>query len=574
MRLHRLLFVAATLAAACGCSYKPSPASGGNGDAVAPDLAIAAPDDGGIVAPGPSDGGDSDDLPSGEPITTAPTLLLPGTALYPRAIRLAVGARAGAVLASVVTPLPSGRMGGTILRSDDDGLSFTEVGHIDDPVTSTGLCCATLFELPRAVGGLAAGTLLWAASVGGDTQGQPMSIPVWSSADAGTTWTRLGTVVTAGKPRSSGGLWEPEFSVLADGTLVCHYSDETDPAHSQKLVEVRSSDGVTFGGATNTVALAAAGARPGMANVRRLPSGTYYMSYEICGVAGDNCTAHLRTSADGWSWGDAADAGQRPATVDGLHLAHAPTLVWNGTPGANGRFYLVGQMVYDGAGNVAPDNGAVLFANSEGGGRNWFEVPAPVPIGAPYDNFCPNYSSSILPLDGGQIGLELATQWDGNVCRAWFARGHLLGSGDADGVASGGKYRLVNVMSGLCLDVSGGAATAGTKIEQWTCNGLTPQNWTFTVASDGSYALRAENSGLCLAVTAGATAAGAGIEQQPCDGSVPQRWTPRNVGRGYFVLGHAGLCLDDSGGSTTAGTAMQLWSCNDLSPQIWHLEQS
>jgi hypothetical protein len=562
----RCVVAAAVIASALGCQRANDAPGGGGGEAA--DQAVDDAADGGAV---PGDGA-APDLANGPPPTTAPSLLLPGTALYPRVIRLAAAAHAGTLVASAVTPLPSGRMGGTILRSDDDGLSFHEVGHIDDAITASGLCCATLYELPAAVGALPAGTLLWSASVGGDTQTAPMSIVVWSSGDAGTTWTRLATIATAAVPRSKGGLWEPELSLLADGSLVCHFSDETDAAHSQKLVELRSSDGVTWGQKTNTVALAATGARPGMANVRRLPGGTFYMSYEVCGVAGDNCTAHLRTSSDGWNWGDAADAGMRPATVDGKHFAHAPTLVWSGTPGANGRFYLVGQMVYDGAGNVPPENGAVVFANTEAGGRNWYELPAPVPITAPYDNFCPNYSSSLVPLDGGAIGLEVATQWDGNVCRAYFARGRLLGSGGSDGVASGNKDRLVNVMSGLCLDVSGGAATAGTKIQQWTCNGLTPQNWTLAAASDGSFALRAENSGLCLAVAAGPSGAGAAIEQQPCDGSAPQRWSPRNVGAGYFTLAHDGLCLDDSGGSTTAGTPMQLWSCNDLSPQIWHFE--
>jgi hypothetical protein len=305
-----------------------------------------------------------------------------------------------------------------------------------------------------------------------------------------------------------------------------------------------------------------------MANVRTLPNGTYVMTYELCGTATDSCAVHLRLSTDGWSWGDPNDPGLRPATVDGMHFAHAPTIVWSDRPGANGRFYLVGQMVYDGAGNVAPENGSVVFANTEGGVQQWYEIPAPVPIAAPYDNYCPNYSSSIVPLDEGRIGLEIATQWDGKVCRAYFARGALLGSGDSAGVKSGDRKRLVNVMSGLCLDAAGAA------IVQGTCNNQSPQNWTFVGASNGSFSLQAENTGLCLAVAGGTIKATAGIQQQSCDGSAAQSWTLRNVGVSYYVLAqYAGaLCLDDSGGSTSAGTAMQLWTCNDLSPQIWHLE--
>jgi len=220
----RSIVLALLVASGCAPDASMDPGAGPAGDDAAP----SSNPDAGPTGTAPDDGGDPGDLAPAPPIVTAPALLLPGTALYPRVIRLAVGAQAGLVVASVVTPLPSGRMGGTILHSSDDGLSFTEVGHIDDPITSAGLCCATLYELPQALGSLAAGTLLWAASVGGDTAAQPMSIFAWSSSDAGKTWSRPATVATASVPRQKGGLWEPELSLLADGTLACHYSDETE----------------------------------------------------------------------------------------------------------------------------------------------------------------------------------------------------------------------------------------------------------------------------------------------------------------------------------------------------------
>ncbi len=294
------------------------------------------------------------------------TALLPGTGFYPRAIL----AQSGAILASVVAPQASGRLGGTLHRSADDGVSFSVIGHVDDALAANGLCCATLFQLPKALGALPAGALLWAASTGGDSTAQPMSIPVWSSVDEGETWSRLSTACRlASVPRSGGGLWEPEFSMLDDGTLVGHYSDETETGHSQVLAEVRTSDGLTWGSRTDTVALAASGARPGMANVRRGPGGQYFMSYELCDTPADPCAAHLRTSTDGWTWGDPTDEGILPVTVDGHEFRHAPTLVYSPTPGQNGRLYMVGQMVYDGAGQVASENGAVVLANSESGLR-------------------------------------------------------------------------------------------------------------------------------------------------------------------------------------------------------------
>jgi hypothetical protein len=493
--------------------------------------------------------------------------LLPGAGFYPRAIRV----QSGHVVVSVVAPQASGRLGATLLRSTDDGVTLSVLGHIDDPAFAAGLCCNTIYELPRSLGANPQGTLLWAASVGGDTPTAPMALAVWASRDEGATWSKLSSAFVAAVPRSSGGLWEPEFSLLDDGTLVCHFSDETAPGHSQRLAEVRSSDGVTWGAPVATVALSDPAARPGMANVRRGPGGTFFMSYELCGESADNCAAHLRTSSDGWSWGDANDPGATPKTVDGREFRHAPTLAWTPTPGANGRFYLVGQMVYDSAGNVAPENGTVVFVNTEGGFANWYEIPAPVPVPSAYDNYCPNYSSSLLPLDDGSFALEVASKYDGTTCRPYFARGGLLGTGDATASIAGASVRLVNVESGLCLDVAGTSPMGGA-VQQWPCSGQPTQRW-LVAATAGGVRFSAASSGSCLAIAGGATSAGAPVEQAPCDGSSAQAWNVDDVGVSYYVLEHgAGMCLDDTGGSMDAGVSMQERTCNQLSPQIWHFD--
>ncbi|WP_322986521.1 sialidase family protein [Streptomyces sp. S584] len=240
--------------------------------------------------------------------TATGTPLRDGTGLYPRAIRLAHnGAADGRVLASVVTF--DGNNGiGAIHESTDSGATFHEVGRIADPESAAGqgLCCTTLFELPGQVGALRAGTLLWASSAGQDETDRRMALRIWRSDDMGANWSYLSSCAVAG---GTGGLWEPEFSVAADGALVCHYADETNPAHSQKLVAARSYDGVRWEGHHSTVASGWEPDRPGMPVVRQLPNGTYFMSYEICNPGGQyQCVVHYRTSADGWNWG-----GPRPA---------------------------------------------------------------------------------------------------------------------------------------------------------------------------------------------------------------------------------------------------------------------
>ncbi|HWZ90797.1 MAG TPA: RICIN domain-containing protein [Polyangiaceae bacterium] len=490
--------------------------------------------------------------------------------IYPRAILRSNGT----IVASIVAQQASGKSGGSIFESTDDGLSFHIIGHIDEPHASDGLCCATLYELPKAIGALPAGALLWSASVGWLQTTDPMRLPIWSSVDGGKTWSLLATIIASAIYTLHHGVWEPEFSMLDDGTLVCHFSDETDPAHSQKLAAASTKDGVTWSPQKDTVSLTDAGLRPGMAIVRRGPSGVFFMSYEVCGVPGDNCTAHLRSSPDGWGWGDPKNIGLRPSTVDGKYFQHAPTLMWSSAPSQLGRFYLVGQVTMDASGNPAAENGNFILANANNGTQFWYGVPAAAPVSpAPYDNFCPNYSSPLVPLDNGTVALELASRWDGTVCRTYFARGPILGAGDATGIESAKTYRLVNVQSGQCLDVAGGSLTAHGRVEQWTCNGLAPQNWTLSKAVDGSFSLKAQNSGLCLTPVAESASAGTLVEQDTCDASDAQNWALHQVGLGYYELLHAGgVCLDNAGASTTPGTNIQTWTCNDLSPQIWHLE--
>jgi hypothetical protein len=497
------------------------------------------------------------------PLSTQPTLLAGG--LYPRLIL----ASNGLIYASLVMGQPNGVFGGSIFESTDDGLSFTRVGGIDDPILNTGDCCATLYELPHPLGAMPAGTLLWATSVGGGNPSNHMSIVMWASTDHGRTWTRKSTIVAAAQPLSCGGLscglWEPEFMMLDDGTLVCHFSDETSDAHSQYLAERRTSDGITWSASNATVAPDNEAGRPGMANVRRMPNGTYVMSYEVCGT--DACNVHVRKSADGWNWGDPNDIGARPTTVDGRYFQHAPTLAYDATDGANGRFFLVGQLA---KGGTPQENGSILLVNTENATHNWYELAAPVAVPNAFDNFCPNYSSPLLVLDQGAAVLEIATRWDGNTCNAYFARAPLRGSRNARGIDDGSRYRLVSVMSSLCLDVSGGSSAPGAQIQQWTCNDGPAQNWTFQTNTDGTFTLRAQVSGLCLAATG--DTAGTTVQQQPCNGSPEQAWNVENLGMGYFRLVRAGNCLDVTAGSITAGAHIQQWTCNDLSPQIWHVE--
>ncbi|XVS61534.1 alpha-galactosidase [Actinosynnema sp. CA-299493] len=119
--------------------------------------------------------------------------------------------------------------------------------------------------------------------------------------------------------------------------------------------------------------------------------------------------------------------------------------------------------------------------------------------------------------DGGNV-----VQWgaNGQANQRWRVRD-----------VGGGHNEVVNVGSGKCLDVYGGASATGdgVRVVQWTCNSGTNQRWRFEDAGDGHARLVAQHSGKCLTVSGAATADGAQLVQQACGGSTAQHWRRQNA---------------------------------------------
>lgn len=359
---------------------------------------------------------------SGSPTARKP--LHRGEGLYPRAIRLRHnGSANGRILASTVT-FDRGWGQGVISESRDGGSTFRKLATVRDSQAArgSGQCCTTLYELPRRVGDLPAGTLLWAGSPGQDAKNRRMSIRVFASTDVGRSWSYLSTVATS---PSEEGLWEPEFSIDARGNLVCHYSDESEPGRSQKLMAARTSDGRNWRDHRPTVASDVPEDRPGMAVVRRLPSGRWVMTYEICAPGGQfACVVHIRTSRDGWDWGDPSDLGIRPETEDGAYFAHAPTLAWAPQRGnRHGRLLLVGQVLYREDGKRAAGSGRSVMVNDAAAKGEWRQATAPVTVRSRKVDHCPNYSSALLPSRDGTRLLEIATDYRDGTCTPYYATG-------------------------------------------------------------------------------------------------------------------------------------------------------
>ena len=364
-------------------------------------------------------------VPPGTSISKTP---IAQSTLYPRVIRLAHqnslanGTAANGWLIANAGP---------VFESTNNGQTWSDIGSVPLAPNSVKLCCATLFEMPQTVGAFAAGTLLYAVSACiGPTAADPCTDPqskpaitLSTSVNQGQSWTYQTTIVAGAAGSSTGGLWEPEFEVANDGALVMFWSDETDPCCSQKLAQTRTYDGVTWQTATNTVASAVFSDRPGMARVSKLPDGSFFMTYEICGPA-DNCAAFSRTSADGWNFGAATSLGNKITSATGQYFEHAPANFWADT-GAYGELLVVGQVLVESNGATSAQNGELIFVNSGADGSgSWSTITAPVPVTDSFTNpysSCPNYSSALLPSADGTSLLEMASDFNaGGNCQTYY----------------------------------------------------------------------------------------------------------------------------------------------------------
>jgi hypothetical protein len=224
--------------------------------------------------------------------------------------------------------------------------------------------------------------------------------------------------------------WEPSLSVAADGRLVAFYSDETDKTHhDQKLVQVRSSDGLQWTDYRETVVSDVWPVRPGMINAIRLPDRGYFMTYEVCNNDKVHlCSAYFRRSADGWDYGDPRDLGTVILTADGKHGRHTPLPVWSPGPGRSGTILLITEMLVHNGGALAEGNGGTILANDNRGDGPWYEIPAPIMVSGVDNEGCRNFSPALLPAMDGRSVLEVTTDYDQGVCKTFYATGRLARS--------------------------------------------------------------------------------------------------------------------------------------------------
>ncbi|WP_020134955.1 ThuA domain-containing protein [Streptomyces sp. 351MFTsu5.1] len=162
----------------------------------------------------------------------------------------------------------------------------------------------------------------------------------------------------------------------------------------------------------------------------------------------------------------------------------------------------------------------------------------------------------VRSLQQGYIGIQ--NHGDGD--DVTFRNIRIKPSGDTPPGPRSGAVKGVN---GKCLDVDNANTADGTKVQLWTCNGTSAQNW--TVAADGS--VRA--LGKCLDVSGGGSADGTKVQLWTCNGSGAQKWAPQ--ADGTVRNPQSAKCLDASGGTWNDGTPVHLWTCHTGPNQKWTL---
>lgn len=476
---------------------------------------------------------------------------------YPRMIRLAAsGGANGRLLAS------HDFNGSTsaIYESTNDGATWAQVGSITVP--EPWHCCSALWEVPQQLGSTAAGTLFWATT---GRNGTAHTLRIYRSTNQGRNWTQHAVAATGNT-----GIWEPEFTVDSAGRLVMFYASEEykSGGYNQLIAHKVSTDGgLTWGADVFDVAISDGGdLRPGMPVVRKLPNGSYLMSYEICGSRA--CDVYVRTSANGSAWGTPGNLGTRVESTNGHHFSHTPTITWVNDGSPQGRILLTAQLLKRNSNNSINEdlNGRVYMFNTNGGNGVWTEhaTPLATPINTGGDA-CTNYSSQLLASSNNQRVLQLANMG----CRMQFASAPLYHP-VADGV-----YRIVAKHSGQVLDVAGCSTTPGANVAQYTWIGGDCQRWRVTNAANGVYTITAQHSGQALDVNGCSTAAGGNVQQYTVNNLNCQRWRIEPVGDGHFrvINQHSNLVLDVNACSTATSANVQQWTWVGGDCQRWRFER-
>ncbi len=259
-----------------------------------------------------------------------------------------------------------------IYRSENNGKSWEIIARVTDTLTGVNAeWNPTLFELEKPCGDYPAGTVILAACSIDPEHVKESHIRLYFSLDGGYTFDQGVVVASAGGLEE--GVWEPYLIQLDDGSLVCFYSDDSDPKHSQKIVYKQSKDCENWSESVDIVTSNIFENRPGMPVVTRLGDGSYFMVYEM--FDDDGNPIYYKISKDGLNWGDPSFNGNEVLTKNGKEaLGSAPYCAWTPIGGENGTLIVSGTFMRKGESKTGTD-----YFISYDNGTTWGTVSHLIP---------------------------------------------------------------------------------------------------------------------------------------------------------------------------------------------------
>jgi len=315
--------------------------------------------------------------------------------------------------------LVNGKQVYPIYRSTDNGNTWT---HVTDVIPSTVFSSLTrtaqpfLYEVPRATGGLAEGTLLLAGMIMPENRSSS-TLVLYKSTDRGSTWSYLSTIDSGGpatydpSPSSTTTtVWEPSLAVDANGGLVAYYSDERQKASGvlQAVSYRRSTDGgKTWGTLHNVAAPTNRSDRPGMISVTELPDGRYLATYEVVNrpsQSKNTAPVYYKISPDGLTWSPETSIGTAVTLSSGRGIGSSPYVKWVPTGGPKGMVVIASKWSLDSSGTI--DGGQNFYVNYNLGDGPWERLPMAVTYDGP-DAEGGNFSGFAQSIDYSADGKTL-----------------------------------------------------------------------------------------------------------------------------------------------------------------------
>jgi len=141
-------------------------------------------------------------------------------------------------------------------------------------------------------------------------------------------------------------------------------------------------------------------------------------------------------------------------------------------------------------------------------------------------------------------------------------------------------FKLRNINSGLYMQVEGGAAENGTKLQQWaTLDGTTHDLWKIKKADKGYYYLYSgvgDGNTFVLDVTGKNTANGTTLEINQFSGEDSQQFSIVDNNNGSYIIKSKITdnisCVEIKDGGLQSGDKVQQWEFSGLQWQKWEFE--